>query len=173
MRKLFLSASIVLMSCSALIAQDKKSKKDKKKEKAQTEVAPAQLATPVPPTPPANQNADDMAFTAPAHDFGVIPEGPDANFVFTFVNKGKEPIIIQKAQPSCGCTVPSYSGEPVRPGETGKIDVSYHTKGRVGAFNKSITVTSNVGMKVLTISGNVEKAPASSVPENNSMMKTN
>ena len=175
MRKLLLSVGIVLMSCSALMAQDKKSKKDKKKGKENTEsAAPATLVTPAAPGAPAsNLTADDLAFADMVHDFGTVPEGPDASFVFTFKNNGKEPIIIQKAQPSCGCTVPSFSGEPVPPGATGKIDVAYHTKGRPNAFTKSITVVSNAGTKVLTIKGTVEKAPASSVPENTSMMKTN
>ncbi|GAA4468703.1 hypothetical protein GCM10023093_26840 [Nemorincola caseinilytica] len=166
------------MSCSVLLAQDKKSKKDKKKENRQTEIstpAPSSLTTSNAVAVPAatSLNADDLAFADMVHDFGTVPEGPDASFSFTFKNNGKEPIIIQKAQPSCGCTVPSFSGEPVPPGATGKIDVSYHTKGRPNAFTKSITVVSNAGTKVLTIKGNVEKAPVSSVPENTSMMKTN
>jgi hypothetical protein len=59
------------------------------------------------------------------------------------------------------------------PGGTGTINVSYHTKGRPNAFTKTISVVSNAGTKVLTIKGNVEKAPAGSVPENSSMIKTN
>jgi hypothetical protein len=86
---------------------------------------------------------------------------------------GKEPIIIQKAQPSCGCTVPQFSSEPVAPGATGTINVAYHTKGKPNPFTKTITVVSNAGTKVLTIKGNVEKAPTGSVPENVSMIKTN
>lgn len=174
MRKLLLSAGIVLMSCSVLLAQEKKSKKDKKKEKQQTETtATSAVATPAATAPATSLKVDDLAFTDMVHDFGTIPEGPDASCVFTFKNNGKEPIIIQKAQPSCGCTVPSFSGEPVPPGGTGKIDVAYHTKGKPNAFSKSITVVSNAGTKVLTIKGTVEKAPSSSVPENTSMMKTN
>lgn len=173
MRKLLLSAGIVLMSCSVLMAQEKKSKKDKKKEKQQTETAVATAAATPAAAPASSLKVDDMAFADMVHDFGTIPEGPDASCVFTFKNNGKEPIIIQKAQPSCGCTVPSFSGEPVPPGGTGKIDVAYHTKGKPNAFSKSITVVSNAGTKVLTIKGTVEKAPSSSVPENTSMMKTN
>lgn len=175
MRKLLLSAGIVLMSCSVLLAQDKKSKKEKKKGKENTEASvSATVATAAAPAAPASSlTTDDLAFADMVHDFGTVPEGPDASFIFTFKNNGKEPIIIQKAQPSCGCTVPSFSSEPVPPGASGKIDVSYHTKGRPNAFTKSITVVSNAGTKVLTIKGTVEKAPASSVPENTSMMKTN
>jgi len=82
--------------------------------------------------------------------------------------------VIQKAQASCGCTVPTYSKEPIQPGKDGSIDVAFHTLGKpAGPFAKTITVTSNAGVKVLTIKGSVEKAPTTSAPENNSMVKTN
>jgi hypothetical protein len=165
MKKILLSLGVLLLSASVSMAQHKKHKNDD-----------AQTATPtttVNATPATTLKADDMAFKDATHDFGTIVEGPDATTEFTFVNKGKEPIIIQKAQPSCGCTVPSYSSEPVMPGATGTINVAFHTKGKANAFTKTITVVSNAGTKVLTIKGNVEKAPTGSVPENVSMIKTN
>ena len=114
-----------------------------------------------------------MAFADATHDFGTVMEGPDATCEFTFKNNGTEPITIEKAQPSCGCTVPQFSKEPVAPGATGIINVAYHTKGKPTPFTKTITVVSNAGTKVLTIKGTVEKAPTGSVPENVSMIKTN
>ncbi len=160
------------------MAQGKKAKKAKEQEtkplmvESSANAMPENLS-PAPKAPTTSLTADDLDFSSMIHDFGNIPEGPDASYVFTFTNKGKEPIIVQKAQPSCGCTVPSFSSDPVLPGATGKIDVSYHTKGRPNAFTKSITVVSNAGTKVLTIKGNVEKAPETSVPQNTSMMRTN
>ncbi len=117
-------------------------------------------------------NPDAIKFEAEVHDFGTIPEGPAAEYEFVFKNNGTEPIIIQRAQPSCGCTTPSYSKDPVLPGKTGSIKASYGTQGRPNAFTKTITVVTNVGTKVLTIKGNVEKAPDASVPSNTSMIKT-
>jgi hypothetical protein len=182
MRKIFLLSCVVLLSGGVVMAQSRKERK-KNKEKSETTQAPlviesAANATPattgeVPATPATTLKVDDLEFTEVVHDFGTVIEGPDAKCVFTFVNKGTEPIIIQKAQPSCGCTVPSFSSDPVAPGATGKIDVAYHTQGKPNAFSKSITVVSNAGTKMLTIKGTVEKAPTSSVPENTSMMKTN
>lgn len=178
MRKVFLMFSIVLLSGGVVMAQGKKKKnRDKDKEaplviESAANVTPASDGT-APTAPATTLKVEDLAFTDVVHDFGTIMEGPDASCVFTFKNNGNEPIVIQKAQPSCGCTVPSFSSEPVAPGATGKIDVAYHTKGKPNAFQKSITVVSNAGTKVLTIKGTVEKAPSSSVPENTSMMKTN
>ena len=78
-----------------------------------------------------------------AFDFGELKEGETATHEFLFTNNGKEPLLIANVQPSCGCTIPEWSKEPVAPGAAGKIKAMYNTKGRVGFFNKSITVTTN------------------------------
>jgi len=116
---------------------------------------------------------ENMYFKESVHDFGTIQEGPTAEHEFEFVNTGKEPIIISNVSASCGCTTPSYSKDPVLPGKKGKVKAIYNTQGRVAPFTKTINITSNAGIKVLTIKGEVEKAPVGSVPENNSMIKTN
>lgn len=169
MRKVILSVGLLLLSAGIAMAQHKKHKDLVDNQQATATTA----TTTTNATPATTLKADDMAFKDMVHDFGSVQEGPDATCQFTFKNNGKEPIIIQKAQPSCGCTVPSFSNEPVPPGATGTIDVAFHTKGKANAFTKTITVISNAGTKVLTIKGNVEKAPTGSVPENVSMLKTN
>lgn len=116
---------------------------------------------------------EHMVFNEDSHDFGTIPEGPAAEYEFKFKNTGSEPIVITKVHASCGCTTPSYSKEPVKPGETGTVKAVYNTQGRPNPFNKSITVVSNAGTKVLVIKGTVEKAPDGSVPKSKSMMKMN
>lgn len=156
MKKVILSLGLAVMTTGAVFAQDKKT--------VQTTATAAATTT---------LTADNMSFVADNHDFGDVQEGPTADYEFTFKNTGKEPIIIQRVQPSCGCTTPSYSKEPIAPGKTGTIKASYNTSGRPGQFTKTLTVVSNAGTKVLTIKGTVEKAPTSSVPENSSMIKTN
>jgi hypothetical protein len=99
-----------------------------------------------------------MKFNEEDHNFGNIPEGPAATFDFELKNIGKVPIIISNAHGSCGCTVPTWPKEPILPGKTGKIAVTYNTQGRPGMISKTVTVTTNVGTKVLKISGNVDKA---------------
>lgn len=123
--------------------------------------------------PASSLKPENMYFAVSVHDFGTIPEGPAAEHEFEFTNTGKEPIVISNVSASCGCTTPSYSKEPVLPGKKGKIKASYNTNGRVAPFTKSITINSNAGTKVLTIKGEVEKAPSNSVPATNSLIKTN
>lgn len=88
---------------------------------------------------------------------GKFPESdPVRKGTFTFTNTGTAPLIIHQALASCGCTVPNYSKAPVKPGETGKIDVTYNGTGKfVGRFQKTITIRSNARNEVvrLTIEG--------------------
>ena len=134
---------------------------------ATTTAAPATAA------PASSLKPENLSFNEEIHDFGTVAEGGDINTEFVFKNTGKEPIIIQSVNVSCGCTSPSWSKDPVLPGKKGIIPVTYHTQGRVGQFNKPITVMSNAGTKVITIKGTVEKAPENSVPTNKSMVKMN
>ncbi|MGN6569225.1 MAG: DUF1573 domain-containing protein [Flavipsychrobacter sp.] len=162
MKRILLSFSIVLFAGSVAMAQSNK-------EQLHMSSTGVHAAA----TQANNVKPEDMVFNTDTHDFGTVPEGPAASYEFTFKNKSKEPIILQHVQASCGCTTPTYSKEPVLPGKDGIIKASYNTQGRPGNFDKKITVVSNAGTKVLTIKGEVEKAPTSSVPENNSMIKTN
>ncbi|MFN0050266.1 MAG: DUF1573 domain-containing protein [Cytophagales bacterium] len=77
------------------------------------------------------------------HDFGEIAEGDQASYSFEVVNSGNSPLIISKVQPSCGCTTPDWTKEPILPNTKGTVTASYGTKGRPGSFNKSISVLSN------------------------------
>jgi hypothetical protein len=106
---------------------------------------------------PANPNAPEITFENELHDYGTIKQGADGGCEFKFKNTGKEPLIISNAKGSCGCTVPTYPKEPIMKGQTGIIKVHYDTK-RVGAFTKTVTITSNAktDTKVLTIKGLVE-----------------
>lgn len=118
----------------------------------------------------AEQNAEAIQFATSEHDFGTIAEGPAVSFDFEFKNTSNEPVQLESVRASCGCTTPFWSKDPIAPGASSKVTATYNTKGRPGNFHKTITVKSNVGQKVLTIKGMVEKAPSSSVPANNNSM---
>lgn len=93
---------------------------------------------------PANKNMPQFKFkTGDTYDFGTIKEGPIAEHVFEFTNVGKEPLIIQGASASCGCTTPEWPKEPILPGKNGKITVRYNTQGRVAPFTKEVYIQSN------------------------------
>jgi len=91
-------------------------------------------------------------FVNTTHDFGkVAEEAGTVTCEFEFTNTGDTPLMIQDIRTSCGCTTPSYTKDPVLPGKTGVIKVSYSTRGRVGAINKRITVFTNEPDKVYTL----------------------
>src|SRR5690348_10516580 len=75
-------------------------------------------------------------------DYGTIDQGSEPLRLAQFKNTGTEPLIISGAKGSCGCTVPNWPKEPIMPGESSQIEIRYDTK-RVGAINKTVTVTSN------------------------------
>ena len=93
------------------------------------------------------------------HDFGTIQEanGP-VSYSFKVKNEGEAPLVITKVVPSCGCTTPDWTKEPIAPGKTGEIKVTYDPTNRVAPFTKTVSVYSNgkTGSYVLTIKGVVE-----------------
>lgn len=104
----------------------------------------------------ADPDAPVMTFKSDTIDYGTIPHNADGYRSFVFTNTGKEPLMISETHGSCGCTVPTAPKEPIQPGATAEIKVHYATD-RVGAFIKTVTVTSNAkgSPKILVIKGNV------------------
>lgn len=77
----------------------------------------------------------------PMHDFGEIMESAGkVTHVFQIKNSGKSPIAIQDVATSCGCTATRWSKQPILPGKTGEISVTFDPKGRPGKFIKSVSV---------------------------------
>ena len=87
----------------------------------------------------------EMTFKKKIHDFGIVSQDTCVvTCTFKFKNTGNGPLIIHQAATSCGCTVPEYTEEPIAPGATGTIKVTYNGKTkRPGVFKKSITLHSN------------------------------
>lgn len=112
-----------------------------------------------------NQVADGFGpaikFGESTHDYGTIKQGDNGIYNFEFENVGDKPFVLNYVRSSCGCTVPQWPKEEIKPGEKGQIKVSYDTK-RIGTFNKSITVYSTASETpvVLHIKGTVEPKPA-------------
>lgn len=100
-----------------------------------------------------------ISFNRTSHDFGTFKESEgDVSCEFEITNTGDSPLLIIRAISSCGCTVPEYSKEPIRPGQKGVLKVTYHAKGRPGPFTKAIKVYDNSKpnhLTTLTITGNV------------------
>ena len=76
-------------------------------------------------------------------NFGKITEGEKVEVAFHFKNTGDKPLVIQKVQPSCGCTVAETPEKPIAPGEEGVIKGAFDSNGRQGMQHKSLSVQAN------------------------------
>ena len=113
------------------------------------------------------QSGPEIEFEKIVHDYGDVPFNGNGECEFRFTNTGTEPLLIQKPKSSCGCTIPSWPNEPILPGESEVIKVTYKTN-RVGQINKTVTVNSNAvknSTVVLRIKGRVLQQSTEALPE--------
>jgi len=98
-----------------------------------------------------------MTFEDNTYDFGEIIQGEKVAHSFNFTNEGNAPLIISSVRASCGCTVPTWSKEPIEPGDSDEIKVVFDSDGKSGAQAKDITIVSNAvpNTSVLRITGEV------------------
>lgn len=114
---------------------------------------------------PENPNAPYIKFEKTVHDYGTIYQNSDGTCEFIFKNTGKEPLILSRPKSSCGCTVPTWPKQPILPGKSDVIKVTYATK-RVGPINKTVTIYSNASNSpvIIRIKGKVIKQPSEIMP---------
>lgn len=92
----------------------------------------------------ANQEAvAKISFDKTEHDFGKIREGEKASYRFRVKNPGTVPLRITDVKPSCGCTVPAWTKDPIPPGGEGFVEVIFDSQGRSGEQLKTVTVFAN------------------------------
>ena len=110
--------------------------------------------------PKINVPKTTVLFDNMQYDFGKVMQNSTNNIhIFKFQNTGENPLIIENAKGSCGCTVPEYPKEPIIPGSWGEIKVDYKPGKQEGLQNKTVTITANTEnpTTVLRISAQVEK----------------
>ncbi|CAN5900991.1 DUF1573 domain-containing protein [soil metagenome] len=100
--------------------------------------------------------ADVAKFKTETIDLGKIQQGNPTTAIFSVANIGAEPLIIEQANPTCGCTISDYTKEPIANGKAGSIKATYNAA-NVGAFEKHLTVKfAGVDeVKSITIKGEV------------------
>jgi len=109
-----------------------------------------------------------------SHDFGSIVYGANGKVDFTFANKGTNPLVITDVKSSCGCTIPTWTKEPVAPGQIGTITIEYNTT-LPGVFNKTVAVYSNANNSPVRIEirGKVNSQPSDLAPGSADQQKKN
>lgn len=52
-------------------------------------------------------------------------------------------LIVSDAKATCGCTIPKWTKDPVAPGKSGEITITFNSAGKMGKQNKVILLFSN------------------------------
>src|SRR6476619_4148549 len=88
----------------------------------------------------AQKKASDVAkLSTDTYDFGKVKQNVPAVATFVVTNIGTEPLLIEQANPTCGCTISDYTKSPIAPGKTGVINATYNAA-NLGHFDKHLTV---------------------------------
>lgn len=100
----------------------------------------------------AKENVTTMSFDRMFHDFGDVKPEVENVTTFEVTNTGDKPLIIEDVSASCGCTTPQKPTEPILPGKSDVITVSFTSKpGQLNEQNKTVAVTANTNPKVQTL----------------------
>lgn len=148
-----ISTLFLAISLTFACASDKKGNATEETESKQTQstdvVNPEEINNPITATQPAEQTINTselpiLTFEKDIYEFPqTIIEGERVRHSFKFKNTGQSDLLIVDANAPCGCTIPSFSKEPIKPGGEGKIDVEFNSDGKPGRNEKAVIVTTN------------------------------
>ena len=144
---LFGSALLVFASCST--------SSTKTGEVIPSQPAPVVIPKPVPEPGAGEQSVlrpkTKMKFKKMLHDFGRLKEGEKREHDFEFTNTGKVDLIIEDCKGSCGCTVPEWPKDPIKPGQSAAIKVKFDSTKKEKDQEKSVTITANTEPDLKTV----------------------
>ncbi|WP_128330318.1 DUF1573 domain-containing protein [Apibacter sp. HY039] len=142
---LFIGCLLTLSSCN----------KAKSKSEEST-VNPSETSSDGAGQVPGITDESEITFDADNYDFKEIKKGDKVTHEFKFTNTGKKPLVISEVRPSCGCTTPEYTKEPVFPGKKGFITVTFDSSNFDGAVLKTIAVSGNFKTKVIQFQAKIK-----------------
>ena len=144
---LFGSALLVFASCSTSSTNTG--------EVIPSQPAPVVIPKPVPEPGAGEQSVlrpkTKMKFKKMLHDFGRLKEGEKREHDFEFTNTGKVDLIIEDCKGSCGCTVPEWPKDPIKPGQSAAIKVKFDSTKKEKDQEKSVTITANTEPDLKTV----------------------
>ncbi|MCU0369119.1 MAG: DUF1573 domain-containing protein [Cyclobacteriaceae bacterium] len=151
-----LAFTLVAMSCKDRASEKRIAELESRLAQIEGNKNAAATTSPMATPAPAAESKPEgplpvITFETTDHDFGTIKEGQKVTYTYKVKNTGEAPLIIQSAQPSCGCTVPTYTQDPIPVGGAGFVTAEFDSSGKPGINNKTITITSNTWPKVTTL----------------------
>lgn len=152
MKKTVLFASIIIFSLSIACGD----KSDQGVEAISTDLV-NNPATASDEADDGEEKLPEIEFNEDAIEFGEISQGEKVKQRFRFKNVGNANLIISDAKGSCGCTVPLWPKQPIRPGQEGEIEVVFNSENKSGFVNNTVTLVMNTvpNTKVIALKGTV------------------
>ncbi|MBD0403371.1 MULTISPECIES: DUF1573 domain-containing protein [unclassified Flammeovirga] len=149
--KFIKALSVLALTLLMVACGEKKSESSSTADATQAKIE--EVKQPSAPTGPLAQ----FKFTEKEFDFGEITEGDKVTHVFNYTNEGEVPLTITNVRTTCGCTAPNWSREPLAPGESAELTVTFNSAHKKGTQVKRVTISANVedGMDVVTIRAKV------------------
>lgn len=105
------------------------------------------------------QPETSLALSEPSFDFGKIKKGDVVEHIYEVTNTGKNPLIISSVQPTCGCTVPDYTKDPILPGQKGIITLKFNSANFDGVVHKAAQVYANVAKNPIELTFTADIQP--------------
>lgn len=98
-----------------------------------------------------------LEFKKPLYNFGFMREGEVDSTYYEFKNTGDKDAVITEVQVECGCTAAEVTKEPIKPGETGRIKITFNSDQKYGRQERKAKVVTNSGEYILTFKATVLK----------------
>ncbi|RAI83745.1 DUF1573 domain-containing protein [Algoriphagus yeomjeoni] len=98
------------------------------------------------------QSGAVLTFKEKSIDFGDITQGDKVEHTFELTNTGSTPLIISNVAVTCGCTATSWPKEPIAPGKSSEIKVSFNSAGKMGKQNSVVRIYSNASEPIEKVS---------------------
>lgn len=93
--------------------------------------------------------AANLTLSKTAIDLGEVTEGAMPVATFEVKNTGKSELVVRKLSAACSCiTVQGF--EPLAPGESGTVTLTFNSRGRVGEFEKDAVLITNDPQQAVT-----------------------
>jgi hypothetical protein len=84
-----------------------------------------------------------LKFDTLHHAFGELKSGEEVACRFAFTNTGTAPLLIRDVKAGCGCTNVQFPQKPLKPGESGSVELTFNTSGKRGHQQQNVVVLSN------------------------------
>lgn len=155
--QMYKSIFLIVFSLLIIGACKNDSKKDNSFAKAVANDFSQEMQIPTKNGEVDTNNMAIITFEETTFDFGRIKEGDVINHEFKFKNTGNKDLFLLYHQATCGCTVPTFSKDPYKPGASGSLTIAFDSKGKKLSQNKKIKIYSNTfpNMTTLTLKGYV------------------